>query len=78
MSILKPLSNERQLLNNIFFKIFDNKVLQQLLYGSELWGLEEYTQLERMHKYACKRFMFVKQTTMMLSLVTVLDTPFIL
>ena len=30
-----------------------------LLYGSEIWGFQEYEHLERVHVYACKRFLSV-------------------
>ena len=40
-----------------FFKIFDTKICPMLFYGSELWGLNHYEAVERVHTYACKRYM---------------------
>ena len=42
-----------------FFKLFDVKIAPILLYGSELWGTKMYDSLERVHRYACKRFLNV-------------------
>jgi hypothetical protein len=63
ISILSSLYKSGQLPKTIFFKIFDTKICPQLLYGAEVWGLEEYIDLERVQYHACKRFMCVKQNT---------------
>ena len=56
-SILASMCNFGQLTNTVFFKLFDTKVLPILLYGAELWGCETRTGIERIQKYACKRYM---------------------
>ena len=38
----------------IFFKLFDAQVVPTLLYGAELWGMDKFDQIERVHLYACK------------------------
>ena len=43
--------------NNIFFKIFVTKIMPVLMYGAELWGTEHQQTIERVHYYACKRYM---------------------
>ena len=47
ISILSSLYNSGQLPKTVFFKIFDTKICPQLLYGAEVWGLENYVDLER-------------------------------
>jgi hypothetical protein len=44
---------------DIFFKIFDAKVLSILLYSSEIWGLCKLQSVERVHMFVCKRFLNV-------------------
>ena len=63
ISILSSLYNSGQMPKSVFFKIFDIKICPQLLYGAEGWGLETFTELERVQHYACKRFMCVNQKT---------------
>ena len=46
-----------------FFKIFDQKIVPILLYGSGIWGLEHYDNIERVHLYACKKILGVKTST---------------
>ncbi len=46
-----------------FFKIFDVKVSPILLYGSEIWGLDNYESIEKVHLYACKKYLGVKSST---------------
>ena len=61
VSILKSLYSCGQLSKSVFFKIFDVKISPILYYGCELWGIDNYLELERAQYYACKRFMCVKQ-----------------
>ena len=48
---------------NTFFKIFDCKIAPVLLYGSEIWGFQDFSAIESVHLYACKRFLGVKRST---------------
>ena len=43
-----------------FFKLFDTKISPIMLYGSELWALNNVNCIEKLHLYACKRFLNVK------------------
>ena len=43
----------------VFFKLFDARIVPMLLYGSELWGHGKYDSLERVHLFACKKFLKV-------------------
>ena len=61
ISILHSLYNYGQMPKNMFFKLFDLKICPQLLYGAEIWGFNQYEELERCQYYACKRFMCAKQ-----------------
>ena len=44
-------------------KIFDTKICPILSHGSELWGIEKQTAIERMQTYVCKRYMCVNLKT---------------
>ena len=61
VSIMNSLYKFGQLPQNIYFKLFDMKVMPVLLYGSELWGYAEIETVEIVHRYACKRFLCVGQ-----------------
>ena len=61
VTLLKSLYNSGQLPKSVFFKLFDAKIAPILFYGSELWGTEQFLDLERVQYYACKRFMCAKQ-----------------
>ena len=44
----------------IFFKLFDSIVQPSILYGSEIWGLlQDNSAIERVHLYACKKYLNV-------------------
>lgn len=65
-STIEILSTLRKLGCNspdIFFKLFDTQVVPTLLYGAEIWGYQEYDRLERVHLFACKRFLHVLNKT---------------
>ena len=59
ISILSSLFPYGNLSKTTFFKLFDVKIMPILLNGSELWGTKMYDSLERVHRYACKRFLNV-------------------
>jgi hypothetical protein len=61
ISTLNSLYGYGQLSSYTFFKLFDCKISPQLLYGSEIWGLGRFDELERVQTYACKRFLCAKQ-----------------
>ena len=44
----------------LYFKLFDSKVSPVLLYGAELWGVDCQKAIERVHNYACKRYMCIR------------------
>ena len=48
---------------DIFFKLFDTQVVPALLYAAEVWGHREFSKLERVHIFACKRFLRVADKT---------------
>ena len=47
----------------LYFKIFDTKIIPILLYGAEIWGMKINDQLEKVHLYACKKYLGVKNNT---------------
>jgi hypothetical protein len=57
--LLKAFMNCKDMTKDIFFKIFDAKVLSILLYSSEIWGLCKLQSVERVHMFVCKRFLNV-------------------
>ena len=44
-------------LSPYFSKLFDVKVSPMLLYGAEIWGVQQYECIERVQYYLCKGFM---------------------
>ena len=63
VSILSKLYRYCQLTNNVFFKIFDTKVLPILMYGAEIWGIQARQEVERVQHYACKRCLCARQNS---------------
>ena len=61
IAVLNSLYDLGTLPTSVFFKIhvFDAKVLQILLYGCKIWGMDKFDDVERVQLYACKRFMCV-------------------
>ena len=49
--------------NEILFKIFDTKIKPIILYGSEIWGVKRYTDVENVHIKFCKIVLNVGKTT---------------
>ena len=47
----------------IFFKLFDEQIAPTLLYAAEIWGYKMYEQIERVHLFAFKRFLHVRNKT---------------
>lgn len=61
--VLNSIKDYKCLLYKVFFKSFDTKISPILLYGSEIWGLDEYHCVENVHVFACKQLLGVKPNT---------------
>jgi len=48
---------------SIFLKLFDAQIVPVLLYASEIWGVSEFEEMEKVHLYACKRLLNVGSRT---------------
>ena len=48
---------------SVFFKLFDAQVKSMLLYSSEVWGLNRFQTVEKIHLFACKKFLCVRGKT---------------
>jgi len=48
---------------HVFFKIFDAQIMPVLLYGAEVWGYQQFGDLEKVHLFACKRLLRVGSQT---------------
>ena len=55
--ILNTFSELHYVPYHTFFKVFDSKISSILLYGSEIWGLKHMSCIEKIHIYACKRYL---------------------
>ena len=54
--------------------MYDAQILPILMYGSELWGFQQFAVTEKAHMFACKRFLNVSvQTPNKMSMVTWAD-----
>ena len=42
------------------FLIFDTKIFPVLMYGAEIWDTDYQQAVERVHYYACKRYICVR------------------
>ena len=62
-SLLLSLYDYGQLPSNIYFKLLNAKILQVLLYGTELWGFKPRENCELIYRFACKRFLCVNKTS---------------
>ena len=49
--------------SQILFKIFDIKIKPIILYGSEMWGVRKYNEIEHVHIHFCKVVLNVGKTT---------------
>ena len=45
--------------NELFCKKYDSKISPVLMYGVEIWGADYHQSVERVHYYACKRYICV-------------------
>ena len=52
-----------ELTRQTFFKMFDVQIQPIVLYGSEVWGLQRIDVIEKVHTFACKRFLNVPLKT---------------
>ena len=43
--------------------MYDAQILPILMYGSELWGFQQFAVIEKAHMFACKRFFNVSVQT---------------
>ena len=43
--------------------LFDKMIVPILLYGSEVWGIYGYKEIDKLHLKFCKRILSVKQQT---------------
>lgn len=63
VQLLKTMWSLQSLNPFVFFKLFDAQVTPALLYGAELWGLCRQGAIEKVHTFACKRFLNVDVKT---------------
>ena len=56
---VKNISKLHDISRSCYFKIFDSQVQPVLLYASEVWGLKRLDNIEKVHSFACKRFLKV-------------------
>ena len=61
--ILKCLWRLGNVPRNVFLKMYDAQTLPILMYGSELWGFQQFSVIEKAHMFACKRFLNVSVQT---------------
>ena len=61
--ILKCLWRLGNVPRNVFFKMYDAQILRILMYGSELWGFQQFAVIGKAHMFACKRFLNVSVQT---------------
>ena len=56
---IKHISRLNDISKACFFKIFDSQVQSVAMYAAEVWGLNRFDSIERVHTLACKRFLKV-------------------
>ena len=57
--------NKLEIVTKDIFKLFDSQIQPSLLYASEVWGLVVTDDhVEKVHTYACKRFLNVSLRTL--------------
>ena len=47
----------------VCFKLFDAQIVPTLLYAAGIWGYRNYEQIERVHLFACKKLLHVRNKT---------------
>ena len=47
----------------VFFKLFDAQIVPILLHAAEIWCYRNYEQIERVHLFACKKSLHVRNKT---------------
>ena len=47
----------------IFLKLFDAQIKPMLMYGSEIWGLQQQIEIEKVHLFALKKLLNVSPKT---------------
>ena len=57
--VLKCLWRLGSVHSEVFFKIYDAQILPVLMYGSEIWGYQQFDAIEKAHLFACKRLLNV-------------------
>ena len=63
ISILRALWKLQCFDVNVFLKLFDLQVQPSLTYASEIWGLYNMKEIEKVHMYACRKVLRVSQKT---------------
>jgi hypothetical protein len=63
VQILKCLWRLGHIDKDVFLKIFDAQVLPVIMYGSEIWGFQQFDAVEKIQIYACKKILNVGQQT---------------
>lgn len=63
VEILKTMWSLGNMEYSVFFKLFDAQTKPLLLYASEIWGLNHFHLIEKIHLFACKRFLHVYPKT---------------
>ncbi|RUA06843.1 MAG: hypothetical protein DSY43_01110, partial [Gammaproteobacteria bacterium] len=61
--VLKALRQLGHISPDVFFRIFDAQIQPMLLYGSEVWGMDDSSQTETVHMFALKKFLNVHMST---------------
>ena len=57
--ILRCLFRLGEVPSSVFFQIFDAQITPVLMYGAEVWGFHQFSEIEKVHLFACKRFLRV-------------------
>jgi hypothetical protein len=63
ISILQSMYRFQNNSVDLFIKLFDTQVQPIIQYGAEIWGMEKGKEIEKVHMFAMKRFLFVHSKT---------------